>query len=92
MDNNVTEKKFLGVEGTTRLVQNIKNMLSKALSDKLSYNEQTLAEEQKEQVRKNIGAMSADTPIPSVDDFVTEEYVNEQITQKIEEIILGGAW
>lgn len=40
---------------------------------------QTLSDEQKAQVRENIGAMSADVEIPSVEGLATETYVDDAI-------------
>ena len=39
-----------------------------------------------------VGALSADTVIPSIDGLATETYVNEQIQAYVDEAILGGEW
>lgn len=54
------KKKYLGKEATEKLIKNIKSKVNNALADKVSFNEQTLTNEQQEQVRKNIGVMQAD--------------------------------
>ena len=53
-----------------------------AITDKISYKNQILTEDQKAQARINIGAMSSNTLIPSVEGLATEEYVNQAVAQK----------
>lgn len=60
MNNENTEMKYLGVEATERLIENLSANMQNSLLDKLSYNEQTLTPEQQEQVRKNIGVVQPD--------------------------------
>ena len=42
---------------------------------------QSLSDMQKSQVRENIGAMSADVTIPSVEGFATEDYVDDKLSE-----------
>lgn len=54
-----TEHKFLGLDGTEQLVATVKNVLGElreGLSITVKLTEQTLTDEQKAQVRENIGA------------------------------------
>lgn len=49
------------------------------ISEKLIYNDQTLTPEQQTQARENIGAMSSDTEIPSIEGLASEKFVTDKI-------------
>lgn len=81
--NNILKNKVDKVVGKQLSTNDFNNDYKLKLDNSITYQEQELTEEQKEQARVNIGAMSQNVSIPSIEGLVTKAYVDEQLNNKV---------